>query len=131
MLYIKKYTTKYIEVSQLDKKVVYERDIVFSVADDNELVTLHVEVLELTRNGRIPVICKTNSRHIIVDHIDKITKRLQEDIFDRLDINVKNSVDINIKANDETRKRYGDKNYIRLTYKDDKPYLEGIDEIKI
>lgn len=115
----------------MSNKVVYERDLLYPTDADSEPGVLHLEVLGMDKGGRVQVIIENKSKHSPVNYIDSIVDIMQKDVFDRLDVDVRKNVDINIKTDEETKKSYDNKNYIRVYFKNGEMCSCGVDEVSV
>ncbi|WP_010252508.1 hypothetical protein [Acetivibrio cellulolyticus] len=115
----------------MTNKIVYERDLLYPIDNENELGAIHLEVYGVGKNGKIQVVIENKSRYLLVKYIDSIINIMQSDVFNRLDVNVLHGVDINILADEEMKKLYGNRKYIKVVINDGNKSFEAIDEINI
>jgi len=112
-------------------KIVYQRDLLYPIDNENELGSIHLEVLGVGKNGKVQVIVEHKSNHSPVKYIDSIISTMQKDVFNRLDVNVSEGVDIYFLTDEELKKLYGDKTYIKVLMDGSSISFEAVDEIKM
>lgn len=111
----------------MDKGILIERDILYPTDSVVEPGCVHVQVFEPDKNNKIPVVIEEKTAHSPLKYIATIAKIIQNDIFDRIFIDIKKNSDIYIKANEELAKEFGNYNYIKVTFADDGVSAEGFD----
>ncbi|TYQ13336.1 UNVERIFIED_CONTAM: hypothetical protein Cloal_4404 [Acetivibrio alkalicellulosi] len=127
--YIKSNIKRYLRGVVMTNKVIYTRDLLYPTENENEPGIIHLKVLGLDKDGRIPVIIEGKTRHFPGDYISSIIDVMQKDIFDRLDIDVRNKVDVIIKTNENNRNLYDNKKYVKVVHingRDEHKYLDEI-----
>jgi hypothetical protein len=114
----------------MEMTVVYERDLLYPTDNVNDPGCIHIEVLSPNKNGKMPVLIESKTTHSPVKYINAIIRIMQMDIFDRIHIEVKDSAKLFIKANDELKKDFQNKKYIKVIVNNDKFEYFGIDELE-
>ena len=117
------------EIFFMEKVVVYERDLLYPTENVNDPGCIHIEVLSPNKNGKMPILIECKTIHSPVKYINSIIRIMQMDIFDRIHIEVKDSAKLYIKSNDELKKSFQNKNYIKIIVDNDKFEYVGIDEL--
>ncbi len=112
-------------------KIVYQRDLLYPIDNENELGTMHLDVLGVGKNGKIQVVVENKSKHFPLKYIDSIIVTMQKDVFNRLDVKVLEGVDLYFLADEELKKLYGDKTYIKVLLNGANTSFEAVDEINI
>ena len=108
---------------------MYERDLLYPTESINEPGSIHVEVLNPNKKGKMPVVIESKTSQSPVKYIDSIIRIMQSDIFDRILINIKNSIELYIVSNDDISSVSGGKKYIYAIFSGDKIEYKGVDEI--
>lgn len=116
----------------MGNNVLYTRDLLYPTDTIYEPGSVHVEILNPTKQGKMPVVIESRTSHSPIDYIDSIISIMQSDIFDRIHINIKNNVSLYIKVgdNDELAQKYGSRKFIGLTFNDGSINYKGLDEIE-
>lgn len=109
---------------------MYERDILYPTENINEPGSIHVEVLNPNKNGKMPVVIENKTHHSPVKYIESIIRIMQSDIFDRILVNIKSSIEIYIVSNEEIKSISGGKKYIHAFYNADKMEFIGVETIE-
>lgn len=113
----------------METAVVYERDMLYPTENVNDPGCIHIEVLSPNTSGKMPIVIENRTMHSPVKYISSIIRTMQIDIFDRIHIEIKDSAKLYIKANDELKKEYQNKKYIKVIVNNDKFEFAGIDEL--
>lgn len=115
----------------MDKNVVYERDLLYPTDNIFEPGSIHVELLQPCKTGKMPVVIENRTAHSPARYIDSIIRIMQSDIFDRIHIDVKNNVKLYIKANDLLKQEAGGKEYVLVSLDGEKTEFKGVDSFEI
>jgi hypothetical protein len=110
--------------------ILYSRDLLYMTEKVNEPGSVHVEVLQPTAEGKMPVIIEGKTSHSPLNYIDAILSIMQTDIFDRIHINVKENLNIYIGNKDKFIKEYSDFQYIRVFFGNGGLEYKGCAEVK-
>ena len=113
----------------MEMSVVYERDLLYPTENVNDPGCIHIEVLSPNKSGKMPVLIESKTPHSPVKNINAIIRIMQMDIFDRIHIEIKDSGKLYIKANEELKKEFQNKKYIKVIVNNDKFEYLGIDEL--
>jgi hypothetical protein len=82
----------------MDKRVtLYERDLLYPTGDNNNPGCVNVKVYSPTKDGFIPIIIENCSTFLIKEYIYSVIKIVQNDIFNRVNINIKSNGAVIIK----------------------------------
>ncbi|MCX7842770.1 MAG: hypothetical protein N2489_06815 [Clostridia bacterium] len=115
----------------MNKSVVYERDLLFPTETLSQPGSIHVEILNPDKKGKMPVLIESRTEHSPLNYIGSILRIMQSDIFDRIHINLKVNTDVYIKVNDELSKKFGASKYVKVVFKDENTEYYGVDDIEI
>ncbi len=110
--------------------VLYSRDLLYMTEKVNEPGSVHVEVLQPTAEGKMPVLIEGKTSHSPLVYIDTILRIMQTDIFDRIHINVKENLNIYIINKDKLIKEYADYSYIKIVFGNAGLEYKGCAEVK-
>lgn len=110
--------------------VLYSRDLLYMTEKVNEPGSVHVEVLQPTSEGKMPVIIEGKTSHSPLSYIDTILRIMQTDIFDRIHIDVKENLNIYIVNKDKLIKEYADYIYIKVIFTNSGLEFKGCAEVK-
>ena len=114
----------------MEMTVLYERDLLYPTDNVNDPGCIHIEVLSPSKTGKMPILIESKTTHSPIKYINSIIRIMQMDIFDRIHIEVKDSAKLFIKSNDELKKDFQNKNYIKVIVNNDKFEYIGIDELE-
>lgn len=114
----------------MSNEAMFQRDVLFPADNLFEPGCVHISVLGPTKDASIPVIVESKTNHSPITFIDTIIRVMQNDIFDRIYINVKKTCSVYIKSNDTTQTESEGKNYVKVTIENDKYTFAGVDEIE-
>jgi hypothetical protein len=109
---------------------MYERDLLYPTENINEPGSIHVEVLNPNKKGKMPIVIESKTYHSPVKYIDSIVRIMQSDIFDRILLNIRNSMELYIVSNDDISSISGGKKYILAIFNGEKIEFKGVDEIE-
>lgn len=115
----------------MDKNIMYSRDMLYPTENLYEPGSVHIEVLNPDKKGHIPVLVESKTEHSPIKYINSIIRIMQSDIFDRININIRNNTIIYIKADDKLKSEFGDKNYVKVVFQNDTIDFTGIDDIDL
>jgi hypothetical protein len=107
--------------------VLYSRDLLYMTEKLNEPGSVHIDVLQPTTEGKMPVIIEGKTANSPLKYIDTILRLMQTDIFDRIRIDVKTNLDIYIKIDSqvELKKQYDNQQYLKIIFNDNKLEFKG------
>ncbi len=114
----------------MDNKVMYERDILFPTENKYEPGIIHVKILSPTKKGSMPVIIECKTDHSPILNINSIIQIMQGEIFDRINISVKDNISLYIKIPDCLKGEYPDEKYVFVVFNGTDMGYKGIDEIE-
>jgi len=115
----------------MDKKVLYSRDMLYPTENLYEPGSVHVDVLSPDKSARLSVIVESKTEHSLVKNIDSIVRIMQNDIFDRILVNIKSNVSLYLKTNEELKKDYGGKEYLKVIFNGETIDFEPVEEFEI
>ncbi len=110
---------------------VYERDLLYPTESLFEPGSIHIEMLSPDKNNKIPVIVESRTAHSPMTNIGTIIRVMQNDIFDRVLIDIKSNVLLYIKVTDESKKEYKDFKYMMVVFSGDRIEFKGVNEIEV
>jgi hypothetical protein len=110
--------------------ILYSRDLLYMTEKVNEPGSVHVEVMQPTAEGKMPVIIEGKTDHSPLDYIDTILRIMQTDIFDRIHINVKENLNIYISNRNKLIKEYADYPYVGIIFGNSQLEFKGCTEVK-
>lgn len=111
----------------MNSDILFERDMLYPTDSSFEPGCIHIQVYGPDKDTKIPVVIDAKTAHSPLKHIDSIIRLMQNDIFDRIFIDIKKNVDIYIKANDELSAESGGHKYIKVCFTGDKIETVGCD----
>ena len=114
----------------MNKSAMFEKDLLYPTANISEPGSIHVEILNPNKNGKMPVVIESKTAHSPVEYITSIMQIVQGDIFDRIHVDVKANVQMYLKLGDEIKSQYEDKQYLMVVVDGDKIDFKAIDEIE-
>lgn len=109
----------------MNSDILFERDMLYPTDSIIEPGGINIKVYGPDKNVKIPVVIESKSDHSPLKYIDVIVRIMQNDIFDRLIIDIKKNVDIYICASSELSAEYGNHNYIKINFTTDGITAEG------
>lgn len=71
------------------KNAMFERDLLYPTYKHFEPGSVHIMVYPPENSGHIPIIIESKSAHNPVEYIPSIIEILQEDVFNRIEIKIK------------------------------------------
>jgi hypothetical protein len=112
---------------------VYERDLLYPTDNISDPGSIHVEILNPTKAGRMPVVIDCKTTHSPVKNISSIIRVMQSDIFDRILVDIKKNVDLYIKtvSFEDLKNQYGDAAYLKVVFDGEHVLYEGVNEAKV
>ena len=113
-----------------DRRVVFEKTLMYSAIDRNVPGSFLVRVLEPRVDGRIPVVIDHLTTHSPLENIQSIVHVLQGEIFQRINIDVRRSVDIYIRANTEMQRQLKAE-YVQVVFASGRITFRGTNEIAV
>ncbi len=111
--------------------IVFQKDLLYPTGNISEPGSIHVEILDPNKKGRMPVIIEPKTSHSPVEHISSIISIMQSDMFDRINVNIKNNVDLYIKVGEELKEKSGNKKYLLVVFDGDRVDYKGVDDIGV
>lgn len=111
----------------MDKVILIERDILYPTNSSFEPGCVHVKVFGPDKNNKIPVVIEEKTTHSPLKNIATIAKIIQNDIFDRIFIDIRKNSDIYIRTNEELSKEFGSHSYVKINFIDGNVSAEGVD----
>ena len=114
----------------MNKNAMFEKDLLYPTANISEPGSIHVEILNPNKNGRMPVVIESKTSHSPVEYITSIMQIIQGDIFDRIHVDVKANVQMYLKLDDEIKSQYGDKKYLMVVFDGERIDFKAIDDIE-
>lgn len=94
---------------------MFERDLLYPTDKLLEPGSVRISVLRPDIEGRLALLISPKTEHNPLDYVDTIIEILQEDIFNRINIDIKKMGVFFFEK---------DNKHIKLVYKDDKPTIE-------
>lgn len=113
----------------MSENSMYEKDLLYPTENINEPGSIHIEVLKPNKKGKMPVVIESRTSQSPVKYIDAIIRIMQNDIFDRILVNVKNSIELYIVSNESLISISGEKKYLFVNLNSEKVEFIGVDEI--
>lgn len=115
----------------MGNNALYERDLLYPTDNIFEPGSVHMEIMNPGKKGKMPIVIEGKTLHSPLAYINSIIRIMQSDIFDRIHIDVKNNTElyINIKHNTELKKDFNGKKFIKVIFDGDKIAYTGVDEI--
>lgn len=109
---------------------LFSRDLLYPTENLLEPGSVHIEVLNPDRRGRIPVVIEGKSPHSPLRHIDSIIRIMQSEIFDRILIDIKKNASVYIKTNNHTEKEYSGKEFVLVSFSGERAVFNGVNGIE-
>lgn len=113
------------------QNIVFERDLLYPTDNVSEPGSIHVEVMNPTRKGKIPVVIESKTSHSPVKYIKPIVSVIQGDVFDRINVDLKANISLYIKANDDLKREYGNKEYLLVDFRGNEFVFSALDELDL
>ncbi len=113
----------------MNEKIMFERDLLYPTDVTTEPGSVHIKIFNPNKNGKMPVIIEGKTDHSPIKYIEAIIRIMQNDIFDRILLNVKTNAIIYIQANNDISKEYGNTEYVIVKFNDLSNEFIGIDNI--
>ncbi len=98
--------------------LLFERDLLYPTQNVIDPGILHVKLLSPT-NSRIPVIIESKSVHSAVDNIKTIIDVMQKEIFDRINIKIKENAIVYLKLNELDKLNNGSIECMQVIFNED------------
>ena len=113
----------------MEISAIYERDLLYSTDNVIDPGCIHIVVLAPDKDNKKPIIIECRTAHSPIKYINSIIRIMQIDIFDRIHIELKNSAKIFIKTDEDFKKDFQNKNYIKVIVNNDIYEYLGVDEL--
>ncbi len=113
----------------MDESIVYERDLLYPTDGAFDPGSIHVELHSPKKKG-IPVVIEGKTPHSPLKYIKCIIQVLQNDIFDRINVNVTTDTTLYIRINSFIRDEWPDGTFIEAAYSGDEIQFNVTDSIK-
>lgn len=112
----------------MESKALFERDLLYPTENLFEFGSIHVSIFNPNKDARVPVIIENKTSHSLVKYIGTIVRVMQNEIFDRVFIDVRKNVDLFLAADEETSQLYNT-SYVRIVFKGDSCEFIGVNSI--
>ncbi|MCR4437048.1 MAG: hypothetical protein QHH06_02255 [Clostridiales bacterium] len=115
----------------MSNNIIYQRDLLYPTDNIIEPGSIHMEMLNPDKKGKIPVIIENRTSHSPIDYMERIIKTLQSEVFDRINIRIVENVHlyISLKGSKDLKKKYDNKKFLRVVLKENQVEYKGKDEI--
>ena len=110
---------------------VYERDLLYSTENLSEPGSIHLSILNSEKRLGMPVVIEAKTVHNPIKYISTIVKVIQNEVFDRIGIDMSRSINLFILASEEYMKQYGGKRFIAVEYNDGVFNFKGVESPEI
>ena len=110
----------------MSSDILFERDILYPTDSSIEPGSINIKVFSPNNQAKIPVVIESKTRHSPLKYMDTIMRIMQNDIFDRIFIDIRKNVDIYVKANDEITAEYGNYSHVKLRFSGEHAESEGV-----
>ncbi|MCX7921292.1 MAG: hypothetical protein N3B21_04610 [Clostridia bacterium] len=114
----------------MSKSIVFVRDLLYPTDNISEPGCIHVEVLNPTKKGKIPVVIENKTPHSPIRHFESIVGIMKSDIFDKINVDIKVNVDLYISVTPEIGSELADSKYVRVDFAGDKVEYSSVDDIE-
>lgn len=113
----------------MSTNIIYQRDLLF-MTEKMELASIHVDILNPNKEGKMHVIIETRTDHSPIDNIDLILKVIQADIFERINIDLKSNVRLflDVETSTHLKNTFSGSKFVFVNVEDDKINFEGVNE---
>lgn len=111
----------------MDDVVLIERDILYPTDNTIEPGCVNIKVFGPNKDNRIPVVIEEKTANSPLKHIATITRIMQDELFDRIFIDIRRDADIYIQADAHLSMEFGNHPYIKVNLVDEKVSAEGVE----
>lgn len=111
---------------------VYERDLLYPTDNISDPGSIHVEILNPTKAGRMPVVIECKTAHSPIKNINAIIRVMQSDIFDRILVDIKKNVDLYIRTHsfEDLQSQYAGAAFVKVFFEGEQIRYEGTEQVQ-
>jgi len=84
-----------------EKDIVYERELLFSTNDPNEIGVVRVRLYSTKRNKKIVAVVESKSEHNPKEYIESILQSMEIEMFKRINVKISENVDVIVRYDNE------------------------------
>lgn len=114
----------------MSRQIIFSKDLLYPTENVFEPGSIHVEMLGVNNQSRIPVVIESKTAHSPVKYLESILSIMQSDIFDRILINLKKNVNLYIKTDGEMKNQYGDYEFIQVVFGESSMDYQGANSVE-
>ncbi|MCX7748548.1 MAG: hypothetical protein N2645_16920 [Clostridia bacterium] len=109
---------------------MFEKDLLYPTDSLAEPGIIRVQIFDPNGKGKIPVVIESKTAHSPMNYIDTIIRIMQNDIFDRILIDIRKNVSLYISATEEIKKDMNGKNFAAVEFEGESIKYVYLDEIE-
>jgi len=113
----------------MSKDVMYERDLLYPTENLYEPGSVHIKLLNPGKDSKLPLIIECKTSHSPIKYMKAILKVVQCDVFDRINLDIRNNTRILLKACEELKNDYKGFEYIEVGFSGEKAEFRGTNDI--
>lgn len=114
-----------------NREILYSRDLLYTTDSIFEPGSIHMDILSMDKISKIPVLIESKTKHSPLKHMDSVIKVIQDEVFDRILVDVRKNVNLYIKVNEDMGKEYRGINFVKVIFDKNNIKFKTVDEIEL